>query len=310
MIDMEDRELHLKHRPKKLLDLLGQPDAVKTLEGFFAKGKVPHAILIRGPSGCGKTTIGRIIKRKLKCSDHDFQEINAADSRGIDTIREIRQTMSLAPMNGDCRIWLIDEAASLVGLAQQALLKILEDTPSHVYFILATTDPNKLIKTIHTRCTQIAVSSLSAKVMVQLIRSVVDKEGGMITDAVVDRIVEASEGSARKALVILNQVIGLDKEEDRLEAIQKSDHKRVAFDIVKALLYEKTKWADMVKVLAAVDEEPESIRHFILACANTELMKAGPRSAKAAAIINECRDNWYDCKKAGLTIACWNVLSR
>src|SRR5690606_3369465 len=110
-------------------------------------GDIPHAMLFTGPSGCGKTTLARILRVKLRCSDNDFQEINAADFRGIDSIRSMRQQVGAAPLGGDSRIWLIDEAHSMTADAQNAFLKLLEDTPRHVYFFLATTDPQKLKKT-------------------------------------------------------------------------------------------------------------------------------------------------------------------
>src|SRR5437773_2031788 len=129
------RELYKKHRPRKFADVVGQPRAVAALESMVAAGEVPHSVLFAGPSGTGKTTLARILARELGCGKN-FKEINAAESRGIDSIREVQSVMGLAPMGGKCRVWLWDEAHRLTPDSQSALLKTLEDTPSHVYFML------------------------------------------------------------------------------------------------------------------------------------------------------------------------------
>ena len=99
-------ELYKKHRPASFDNVIGQDEAVRSLSEFVKNNKIPHAILFTGPSGVGKTTLARILKDHLGCGDPDFQEINTADFRGIDTVREIRQRMGLAPMFGKSRVWL------------------------------------------------------------------------------------------------------------------------------------------------------------------------------------------------------------
>ena len=132
-------ELYKKHRPSYLEDVFGQPEAVKVLGSMIEKDDLPHSILFTGPSGVGKTTLARILKEELECHANDFKEINCADFRGIDTIRDIRNNMNRQSLMGGPLIWLIDEAHKLTNDAQTAFLKMLEDTPKHVYFFLATT---------------------------------------------------------------------------------------------------------------------------------------------------------------------------
>src|SRR5688572_25883760 len=140
-------ELYKKFRPKTLKGVVGQEGAVSSLQSMIDKGRLPHTILFSGPSGCGKTTIARILKGILECSDLDFFEINCADFKGIDMVRDIRRYVGIPPLHGKSRVWLIDEAHQLTKDAQNAFLKLLEDTPKHAYFMLATTDPQKLLPT-------------------------------------------------------------------------------------------------------------------------------------------------------------------
>ena len=143
MDDSEATELYRKYRPTSFKQVVGQEEAIRTLTELGKRKAIPHAILFTGPSGVGKTTLARILQRKLKCVGNDFVEMNAANDRGVGIIRSIQNKVGLAPMLGSCRIWLMDEAHQLTSDAQSAFLKLLEDTPSHVYFMLATTDPQK-----------------------------------------------------------------------------------------------------------------------------------------------------------------------
>jgi DNA polymerase-3 subunit gamma/tau len=300
-------ELYKKYRPKTLDEMVGQTAAVNTLKTAIKHDSVPHFILFTGPSGCGKTTLARIVRRKLRCSRHDFIE---DAPRKIEDVRAIKRRIHQAPMQGKCRVWLIDECHKLTSDAQDEFLKMLEDTPSHVYFLFTTTDPQKLKKTIKTRSLEIAVKPIRDKVLMELIEHICDEENVSLEDEVVEKIVENSESSARKALVLLDSVVNLSSVEEQLDAIASATAERQAFDIVRALLYNRgTSWSDMAEILKeAAGEDPEQIRWLVLACCKTEMLKAGKLAPRAYEIIEAFRDNYYDCKMAGLVASCYEVI--
>ena len=129
--------LHLDYRPKNLEELFGNKTTVNSLDAIIKReDDIPHAFLFAGPSGCGKTTLARIVAGALEVSDRDFVEINAANNRGIETARDILRTMGFKPVSGPVRVYLLDEVHMGTRDFQTALLKALEDTPSHVYFLL------------------------------------------------------------------------------------------------------------------------------------------------------------------------------
>lgn len=305
----EPTEFYRKHRPAAFKAVVGQEDAVAVLSRFVQQASLPHALLFTGPSGCGKTTLARILKGKLECGDNDFTEINAADFRGIEMVREIRTRMMLSPIGGKCRIWLIDEAHKLSNDAQNALLKLLEDTPSHVYFMLATTDESKLIKTIITRCTEIKVRAMSTLALKALVKSVCVKESLTLSEEVEDKLVEYSMGSARMALVLLNKVATLDNEDERLEVIERSAANKEAIELARLLLNPRAAWVDVAKTIKAIEDEPETVRWIVLSYMKNVMLGGGKMAPRAYDVIQEFRDNFFDTKQAGLVQACYALVA-
>lgn len=301
-------ELYRKYRPKRLEDLVGQPNAVRVLQDLVRKNELPHALLLVGPSGCGKTSAARILKGVVGCSDADYNEVNVASSRGIDTIREIASAAPLAPMGGRTRIWVFDECHQWLAPSQNSILKLLEDPPPHAYFFLCTTDPQKLIKTIHTRCTEVRFGSVKPKDLCTLITSVCGKLGGEISEEVRDKIAEQADGSPRKALVILQQVIHLKTEEEQLEAVLKADSKTQAIEIARTLINPRAKWPELKKLLGEVEDEPETVRRLVLGYASKVLLGGGKLAPRAFLVVCAFENNFYDSGKSGLIRACYEVL--
>jgi len=304
-------ELYRKHRPRDFDGIVGQQAAVTMLEDMLGRNELPHVLLFSGPSGCGKTTLARILRRKLQCSAVDFHEVNAAKDRGIDLVRQISSHMGLAPLAGDCRIWLIDEAAQMTPQAQDSFLKILEDTPQHVYFMLATTDPHKLKRTIITRSTELKVQALTVPQLLGLLAVVAGREGFEMSDEVADAIAAAADGSARKALVLLHQVAGIGDEDERLEAVARADAKARGDELCRTMMRPRCGWADLAKILGDADEEPETLRRMVLGYMTKVALNGKGAAVERAAWAIECfRDDVFASGLAGVVAACWEFLHR
>lgn len=297
-------ELYKKYRPKSLDTIVGNETTVKTLQNMISRKTIPHTILISGPSGCGKTTLARILMKELECSELDFRELNCSDNRGIDTIRSISKAISLAPTGGKVRMWLLDESHMLTSEAQNAALKILEDTPKHVYFVLCTTDPQKIIPTIRTRCCHLEVELLNDNLMTDLINRVTTKcQESLDKDTLISLLAYAG-GSARRALVALDRLFNLPVEQ-REQALKEDPEERETIELCRALL-KREPWNKVNKILKGVKAEPETVRYAVLGYASAVLLNKD--DSQAAFIIDVFSENFYDSKKAGLVRACHEAI--
>lgn len=279
--------LYQRHRPKTTSEVYGQGLAVSIINGYLESNNFPFATLFHGPSGTGKTTLARIACRCLGCKKPDLQEINAADDRGIDTIRSVQDRMSSAPMLGKYRIWIFDECHQLTSQGQSVLLKMLEDTPEHVKFMLCTTDPQKLLPTIRTRCAEIRTKELSEKELYSALVDVCKKEEQLeVKDRIVrvvpeERVLrliaERSEGSARTAIQKLDDVSRLKTADEQIKSILERDVKGWSKSIAQLLIDPvKPRWSDLCEQLKGrTNEEAEAIRQQVMGMAASVLLNQG-----------------------------------
>ena len=208
---MSEVALYRKYRPEKFTEVLGQEHIIGVLEGALKEDSISHAYLFAGSRGTGKTSIARILARETGCSDKDLYEIDAASNRGIDDIRELRESVHTLPFESPYKVYIIDEVHMLTKEAFNALLKTLEEPPKHVIFILATTEFEKLPETIVSRCQSFSFKKPSTPVLKEMVVKVAKKEGYVLEQASADLIAILSEGSFRDAQGILQKTIASSK---------------------------------------------------------------------------------------------------
>ncbi len=307
---MEERKvLYLKYRPEILDDVIGNEELINTLKGMLqkdAKQPIGKSLLFHGPTGCGKTTLGRILARELGAKGNDIREVDSADFRGIDTIRDIRKQSAYKPLEGNYRVWILDECHKMTGDAQTALLKALEDTPEQVYYILCTTEPQKLLSTIRGRCQSFQVNQLSEKEMKKLLRKIVKAEEETLTKEVYEQIVQDSQGHPRNALQTLAQVLSVD-EINRLKAAKKTaETQSKTIELCRALTT-GAPWKKTAVILKGLkEEEPENIRRAVLGYCQTILLNG--ENHAVAGIMGEFIDPFYNTGFAGLVFACYSAI--
>lgn len=307
---MSELELYKKHRPATLDAVVGNKAVVESIRGAMQKKRLPHSLLMTGPSGCGKTTVARIIADSLGVHTLDLRELNSASFRGIDTVRDIQQTMVLAPMAGTCRVWIVDECHKLTNDAQNAFLKALEDTPRHVWFILCTTDPEKLIKAIRTRCFEYRFTALSTiEIGRDLLAPVCALEKAKVPKEVLKRIANECSGSARAALVMLEKIIGMNNAEVMMEALHAADAMEAqVIDLCRALI-KRQPWREISSILSRLgDTEPETVRRAVLGYMRAIMLKEDNVAAYDVACSFE--KNYFDTGNAGLVLSCFEATHR
>lgn len=199
--------LYRKHRPQSFTEVRNQDHIVTVLEGAIKKGEIPHAILFSGTRGTGKTTLARIFARAIGVSDVDLYEIDAASNRGIDDIRELKEAVHTVPYESPYKVYIIDEVHMLTKEAFNALLKTLEEPPAHVVFMLATTEEDKLLDTILSRCQVFHMREPSRAVIAEMVIDVAKKEGFTMHADAAELIAIAADGSFRDALSVTQKVL-------------------------------------------------------------------------------------------------------
>ena len=239
--------LYRKYRPQSFSDLIGQSHIKEALLSSLKNGKISHAYLFSGPKGTGKTSTARIFAKAVNCraasnkgsdiskfgepcnkcdsclaitngSHLDLIEIDAASNRGIDEIRELREKIKLSPSAGRFKVYIIDEAHMLTHDAFNALLKTLEEPPSHAIFILATTDPQKIPATVASRTTHFQFKIPSTGEIKEKLASIVKAENWQMASEALDEIAKSASGAFRDAEVLLENIASIDQKATREKA--------------------------------------------------------------------------------------------
>lgn len=306
---MEQIELYRRYRPTQFSEVVGNESAIKSLRKELENGS--HVFLFVGNAGCGKTTLARIVAKEVGAGELSIKEINSADNRGIDTAREIMEQMRFNPVDGDALVWILDEMHMITTAGQNALLKALEDTPSHVYFMLCTTDPQKLIAPLKSRCSIINVKPLSEKEMLYLLKRTARAEGQKLSPEVYEKIIEIAQGGSRRALKLLAKVLYLDNDEERLETLKQGEESDniQSIELCRALIKKGCDWSTLASILKSMDmADPEKIRMGVLGYMNSVLLN-GKISREAVAAMQAFGSNTtFNNGKFAITIACLDAL--
>ena len=224
---MAYKALYRTYRPQTFDEVAGQQHIVKTLKNALATGKIAHAYLFAGPRGTGKTTMAKLFAKALNCEDGighqcnecknckaiiegshpDVLELDAASNNGVDEIRELIDKVKYGTILGRYKVYIIDEVHMLSTGAFNALLKTLEEPPEHVIFILATTEPHKILPTILSRCQRYDFEKVSDNDIKERLKIVLNEEGATYSDDAVNLIVKLADGGMRDALSILEKVL-------------------------------------------------------------------------------------------------------
>jgi DNA polymerase-3 subunit gamma/tau len=262
-----------KWRPQTFDDVVGQDHVVRTLRNAIARQRIAHAYLFVGPRGTGKTSTARIFAKALNCtggpkadfdpkdpaciaiaegSHLDVIEIDGASNNGVDQVRDLRETVRYAPAQGKFKIYIIDEVHMLSAAAFNALLKTLEEPPAHVKFVFATTDPQKVLPTIVSRCQRFDLKPIPDDLIVGRLKTIAAEEKIKVSDAALACIARLADGGMRDAQSIFDQMIsfcgGEIAEPDVLDV-----YGLVAGETIAALAGAIAA-ADHKKIIALVDE--------------------------------------------------------
>ena len=231
-----------KYRPKRISEVAGQDVAMAVLAGALKENRVGHAYLFCGPRGTGKTTTARILAKALNCAarqgvdpcgecercraidagaDVDVIEIDAASNRGVEDIRELRERVAYSPMNGRFKVYIVDEVHMLTKEANNALLKTLEEPPPHVKFFFATTEPQKLLDTVRSRCQIVQLALIREEEIARHLTRILGLEGVEAEPGVVEELARRARGSMRDALSLTDQLLALVGTAPKLEDVRR-----------------------------------------------------------------------------------------
>jgi DNA polymerase III subunit gamma/tau len=282
---MSYQVLARKWRPQVFEDVAGQGHITRTLQNAIVSGRLAHAFLFSGPRGVGKTTTARILAKALNCSQGptptpcgkcdscletaagtsvDVIEIDGASNRGIEHIRELRETVKYAPVGGKYKVYVIDEVHMLTNEAFNALLKTLEEPPPHVIFIFATTEPQKIPATIHSRCQRYGFKRVSIHEIIERLRTIAAAEGITITDPGLAMIAHAAEGSMRDSQSLLDQAVsycGMEIKDDDLQITLGAVAQERLQQFASGLLARDA--AALLKQIDALLEQGQDMRQFL-----------------------------------------------
>lgn len=281
--------LYLKYRPNKWSEVIGQKSAVISIRRALKKD-IARTFLLTGPSGVGKTTIARLIAKEVGCSDENVYEIDGATNTGIDDMREVARRLSYSTMDGTPRCVIIDEVHAVSQQALKSLLKILEEPPEGVYWVLCTTEASKVPKVVKTRCLGHDLKPVPVGQIYLLLRMIKKKENYRISAEGLTEIVEVSNGSVRQAISFLAACSDFKKVALVKKVLAQDAESTQAIDLCRLLLSVatggKVRWRDLATAIKALETPPETTRIIVMRYMAAVIL--GGNVAKAGAALGIC----------------------
>lgn len=276
---------HTKYRPTGFEDVLGQRGVVRAVEESL-NSESTHAFLFSGPSGVGKTTLARIIAAEVGCDSRNLIEIDAATHTGIDAMRDVASTLQYSALGGGgVRVLVVDECHALSKPAWQSLLKVLEEPPDDVYWVLCTTEVSKVIPTIRNRCQCYELAEVGFDDLLELLTHVADEEKLDVGTKVLQYLSRSADGSPRKAISNLGMCSTCKNVVEAKELVQKVVEGSDVAALCRAMLKPGFTWQKAMKLVKPLkDMNPESTRLAVAGYMTVVVMSAKTDKSVAAAL--------------------------
>lgn len=290
-----------KYRPQSFDEVVGHAAAVNALDSAVRSGNAT-AFLFTGPSGVGKTTLARIVAREVGCTGN-LVEIDAATNTGIDAMREITSLLMYKPLDGNATALIVDEAHALSKAAAQSLLKILEEPPPWIYWLLCTTEATRILPTLRTRCLQIDLKPVPKKEILALLQDIAKQEKIKFPVGVVELCAEEAQGSPRQAISYLAACAAAEDLDEARELIGSALGSAEAVELAR-LLARRGSWDEAQDLLRKLkDSDPESVRRVVQAYLTTVILNAKRESdaGNAMEVLDHFSQPFY--QMGGLVLA-------